>query len=202
MLRGGGRGGSGEGGAVGSGAAPCCGPCAGWFAAGACARSLPACCLAGACGSCSLSTWQLARAPHCEPGCCVPDAPAAALPRPAAAGAALPGAGHERHGGNGAVQVRAAVWRRLAAARSSSSNRVPGGRGRRPQPTRQPPSPVPSGPACKPLHPPACSELDLLLSAARRLGVRPSIGIRAKLSTRHAGHWGSTSGDKAKVRGG
>lgn len=46
-----------------------------------------------------------------------------------------------------------------------------------------------------------CSELDLLLSAARRLGVRPSIGIRAKLTTRHAGHWGSTSGDKAKVRG-
>ncbi|PRW33729.1 arginine decarboxylase [Chlorella sorokiniana] len=42
------------------------------------------------------------------------------------------------------------------------------------------------------------SELDLLLSAARRLGVRPSIGIRAKLTTRHAGHWGSTSGDKAK----
>jgi arginine decarboxylase len=28
--------------------------------------------------------------------------------------------------------------------------------------------------------------------------VRPSIGIRAKLTTRHAGHWGSTSGDKAK----
>ena len=48
---------------------------------------------------------------------------------------------------------------------------------------------------------PPCSELDLLLSAARRLGVRPSIGIRAKLSTRHGGHWGSTSGDKAKVRG-
>lgn len=36
------------------------------------------------------------------------------------------------------------------------------------------------------------SELELLLSAARRLGVRPSIGIRAKLTTRHNGHWGST----------
>lgn len=33
---------------------------------------------------------------------------------------------------------------------------------------------------------------------ARRLGVRPGIGIRAKLTTRHGGHWGSTSGDKAK----
>ena len=43
------------------------------------------------------------------------------------------------------------------------------------------------------------SELDMLLEAARRLGVRPSIGIRAKLTTRHNGHWGSTSGDKAKV---
>lgn len=46
------------------------------------------------------------------------------------------------------------------------------------------------------------SELDLLLDAARRLGVRPSIGIRAKLTTRHNGHWGSTSGDKAKVGAG
>lgn len=43
------------------------------------------------------------------------------------------------------------------------------------------------------------SELDLLLRTAARLGVRPSIGIRAKLATRHNGHWGSTSGDKAKV---
>ncbi|KAL4430340.1 hypothetical protein ABPG77_002146 [Micractinium sp. CCAP 211/92] len=42
------------------------------------------------------------------------------------------------------------------------------------------------------------SELDLLLAAAARLGVRPAIGIRAKLTTRHNGHWGSTSGDKAK----
>ena len=45
------------------------------------------------------------------------------------------------------------------------------------------------------------SELELLLGAARRLGVRPSIGIRAKLTTRHNGHWGSTSGDRAKVGG-
>ena len=43
------------------------------------------------------------------------------------------------------------------------------------------------------------SELGMLLGVARRLGVRPSLGIRAKLTTRHNGHWGSTSGDKAKV---
>ena len=45
------------------------------------------------------------------------------------------------------------------------------------------------------------SELGMLLGVARRLGVQPSLGIRAKLTTRHNGHWGSTSGDKAKVRG-
>ncbi len=38
------------------------------------------------------------------------------------------------------------------------------------------------------------SELEMLLNEARRLGVRPAIGIRAKLTTRHNGHWGSTSG--------
>jgi len=38
------------------------------------------------------------------------------------------------------------------------------------------------------------SELDMLLSVSKRLGVRPAIGIRAKLTTRHNGHWGSTSG--------
>lgn len=32
--------------------------------------------------------------------------------------------------------------------------------------------------------------------------VRPVIGIRAKLTTRHGGHWGSTSGDRAKARRG
>ena len=42
------------------------------------------------------------------------------------------------------------------------------------------------------------SELDVLLQAASRLGVSPVIGIRARLTTRHAGHWGSTSGDGAK----
>ena len=38
------------------------------------------------------------------------------------------------------------------------------------------------------------SELDMLLGVSKRLGVRPAIGIRAKLTTRHNGHWGSTSG--------
>lgn len=38
------------------------------------------------------------------------------------------------------------------------------------------------------------AELDTLLAVARRLGVRPGIGVRAKLTTQHRGHWGSTSG--------
>ncbi|GAB4817650.1 hypothetical protein N2152v2_004696 [Parachlorella kessleri] len=42
------------------------------------------------------------------------------------------------------------------------------------------------------------SELGMVLSVAKRLGVRPAIGIRAKLNTQHRGHWGSTSGDRAK----
>lgn len=41
-------------------------------------------------------------------------------------------------------------------------------------------------------------ELDLLIKASRTLGVRPVIGVRAKLSTRHSGHWGGTSGDNGK----
>ncbi|KIZ00017.1 arginine decarboxylase [Monoraphidium neglectum] len=42
------------------------------------------------------------------------------------------------------------------------------------------------------------AELGMLLDASARLGVKPGIGIRAKLTTQHRGHWGSTSGDKAK----
>ncbi|GBF89380.1 arginine decarboxylase [Raphidocelis subcapitata] len=41
-------------------------------------------------------------------------------------------------------------------------------------------------------------ELATLLAVSERLGVRPAIGLRAKLTTQHKGHWGSTSGDKAK----
>ena len=42
------------------------------------------------------------------------------------------------------------------------------------------------------------SEVRLALDAARRLGVRPRLGLRACLGTRHGGHWGSTTGDGAK----
>lgn len=41
-------------------------------------------------------------------------------------------------------------------------------------------------------------ELPLLLAVSRKLDVRPVIGVRAKLSTKHDGHWGGTSGDKGK----
>ena len=38
----------------------------------------------------------------------------------------------------------------------------------------------------------------MLLAAAAKLGVLPVVGVRAKLATRHGGHWGSTSGEHAK----
>ncbi|KAJ0968654.1 hypothetical protein J5N97_025571 [Dioscorea zingiberensis] len=41
-------------------------------------------------------------------------------------------------------------------------------------------------------------ELDRVLEASHRLGVRPVIGLRAKLRTKHSGHFGSTSGEKGK----
>ncbi|GKV47388.1 hypothetical protein SLEP1_g54295 [Rubroshorea leprosula] len=41
-------------------------------------------------------------------------------------------------------------------------------------------------------------ELDLVIDLSQRLGVRPVIGIRAKLRTRHSGHYGSISGEKGK----
>lgn len=41
-------------------------------------------------------------------------------------------------------------------------------------------------------------ELELLLRASASLSVEPVIGIRARLTTQHAGHWGTTSGDRAK----
>jgi arginine decarboxylase-like protein len=41
-------------------------------------------------------------------------------------------------------------------------------------------------------------ELPILLEVSRRTGVRPVLGIRARLATRHQGHWGPTSGDNAK----
>ena len=41
-------------------------------------------------------------------------------------------------------------------------------------------------------------ELDILLEEAAKSGVQPVIGLRAKLATRHGGHWGTTSGENAK----
>jgi arginine decarboxylase len=41
-------------------------------------------------------------------------------------------------------------------------------------------------------------ELDPLVAAARRLGIRPHIGVRAKLSTRGAGKWMESTGDRSK----
>ena len=37
-----------------------------------------------------------------------------------------------------------------------------------------------------------------MLAVAAARGVRPVLGVRAKLSTRHGGHWGTTSGERAK----
>ncbi|KAG8368170.1 hypothetical protein BUALT_Bualt15G0017200 [Buddleja alternifolia] len=41
-------------------------------------------------------------------------------------------------------------------------------------------------------------ELDVVIKVSKELGVRPVIGMRAKLRTKHAGHFGSTSGEKGK----
>ncbi|PIN06251.1 Arginine decarboxylase [Handroanthus impetiginosus] len=41
-------------------------------------------------------------------------------------------------------------------------------------------------------------ELDTVIEVSKKLGVRPIIGARAKLRTKHSGHFGSTSGEKGK----
>ena len=41
-------------------------------------------------------------------------------------------------------------------------------------------------------------EVDRIIEASRQLGAAPYIGIRAKLSSRSTGRWGSSVGDKAK----
>ncbi|KAK9286351.1 hypothetical protein L1049_014745 [Liquidambar formosana] len=41
-------------------------------------------------------------------------------------------------------------------------------------------------------------ELDLVIDLSKKLSVRPVIGVRAKLRTKHSGHFGSTSGEKGK----
>ena len=41
-------------------------------------------------------------------------------------------------------------------------------------------------------------ELEMLLQVAARLGIRPHIGVRAKLTTRGAGKWMESTGDRSK----
>ncbi len=41
-------------------------------------------------------------------------------------------------------------------------------------------------------------ELELALQVGRELGIRPVLGLRAKLSARGSGRWGSSTGDRAK----
>jgi arginine decarboxylase len=41
-------------------------------------------------------------------------------------------------------------------------------------------------------------ELDLMLKASEKLGIRPMLGVRAKLSSRGMGHWADSAGDRAK----
>ena len=41
-------------------------------------------------------------------------------------------------------------------------------------------------------------ELDLLLQVSRRLAIRPHIGVRAKLTTKGAGKWMESTGDRSK----
>ncbi|MEM7581848.1 MAG: biosynthetic arginine decarboxylase [Acidobacteriota bacterium] len=42
------------------------------------------------------------------------------------------------------------------------------------------------------------SELPLIVAAARRMGIRPRIGVRMRLATKGAGHWESSGGDRSK----
>jgi arginine decarboxylase len=41
-------------------------------------------------------------------------------------------------------------------------------------------------------------EVDLVIEANRQLGIKPILGVRAKLSTQGMGRWGASSGDRAK----
>lgn len=41
-------------------------------------------------------------------------------------------------------------------------------------------------------------EVDLVIDANRQLGIKPILGVRAKLSTQGMGRWGTSSGDRAK----
>ena len=41
-------------------------------------------------------------------------------------------------------------------------------------------------------------EVQLVITASRQLGIRPILGVRAKLSTQGIGRWAKSSGDGAK----
>lgn len=41
-------------------------------------------------------------------------------------------------------------------------------------------------------------ELDLTLESSQKLGIKPILGVRAKLNTKGSGRWGTSSGDRAK----
>lgn len=41
-------------------------------------------------------------------------------------------------------------------------------------------------------------ELDMVLKVSRKLCIEPSLGLRAKLNTKHTGHFGETSGENGK----
>jgi arginine decarboxylase len=41
-------------------------------------------------------------------------------------------------------------------------------------------------------------ELDLTLQISQKLGIKPILGVRAKLNTKGSGRWGTSSGDRAK----
>ncbi|KFK40065.1 hypothetical protein AALP_AA3G325600 [Arabis alpina] len=41
-------------------------------------------------------------------------------------------------------------------------------------------------------------ELDLVVDLSKKMNIKPVIGLRAKLRTKHSGHFGSTSGEKGK----
>lgn len=41
-------------------------------------------------------------------------------------------------------------------------------------------------------------EVDLVINAAKNLGIKPILGVRAKLSTQGVGRWGGSTGDRAK----
>ncbi|HEY9723177.1 MAG TPA: biosynthetic arginine decarboxylase [Oscillatoriaceae cyanobacterium] len=42
------------------------------------------------------------------------------------------------------------------------------------------------------------NELQLVLQAAKKLGIKPLVGVRAKLTARGIGRWGDSAGDRAK----